>query len=56
MWPQPVYKRGASAVIADDIGDCEALAEGGIPGRGGRRYRARVQSAVLRRLRFVRRQ
>jgi hypothetical protein len=29
---QLVYKRGASAVIADDIDDFEALAEGGISG------------------------
>jgi hypothetical protein len=52
MWPQLVYKRGASAEIADDIDDCEALAEGGIPRRGGRRDRARLQPAVLRRVRF----
>jgi hypothetical protein len=53
---QLVYKRGASAVIADDIDDFEALAEGGIPGRGGTRDPAGIQPVVLRRLRFVRTQ
>jgi hypothetical protein len=53
---QLVSRRGASAAIADDIDDFEALAEGGAPGRGGTRDRAGFQPAVRGRLRFVRRQ